>query len=58
MEKQGSGDVVEEENLENNEVEEIEEEGEEENSFVEIQNKLGDIAEKFGKDLEEINKCF
>lgn len=36
MENQGSGDVVEEENLENNEVEEIEEEGEEENSFVEI----------------------
>jgi len=36
VENQGSGDVVEEENLENNEVEEIEEEGEEENSFVEI----------------------
>ena len=32
--------------------------GEEENSFVEIQNKLGEIAEKFGKDVEEITKCF
>lgn len=39
-------------------VEEEGEEGEEEKSFVEISQQLSTIAEKYNRDLEEVNKIF
>ena len=58
VENQASGDIVEVVEDAEMPVEEEGEEGEEEKSFVEISQQLTTIAEKYGKDLEEVNKIF